>query len=498
MAAEPVPLMPVPLIIEAPETVEPTVLPRRSHQPSPASHLLRTAYVMALVVGDVCAIAAAFFVAYQLRGLSEPRPTRISPIGDYVPSLAFLVVSILITFALTRLYLPQRGASHVDRLGSLFVAVTIGNVVAMALAAFTLRGLDVPRLIIVYAWGLTIPFVWLARSSIEQLLRMARRRGLDPLPVLIVGARDGGNAVLHKIRGAPDLGYVPVGFVDDNPPPNARMPVLGGLADLSEILFRYSVREVIVANPSLSQTEVLDVVTACDHARVNVKILPNVFHMVVKEASVSEFSGLPMMLVRDVSLRGWNLLIKRALDIVIGLVLLIALAPVLMLVALIVKITDPRGPIFFIQERVGIDGQPFPCVKFRSMREDAEAVTGPVWATADDDRTTPVGQFLRRFSIDELPQLVNVLLGDMSLVGPRPERPHFVQQFIRLIPRYEKRHQEKAGMTGWAQVNGLRGQSSIEERTLYDLFYVEHWSPAFDVKVLLKTVAAVIRGHNAY
>jgi exopolysaccharide biosynthesis polyprenyl glycosylphosphotransferase len=201
--------------------------------------------------------------------------------------------------------------------------------------------------------------------------------------------------------------------------------------------------------------------------------------------------------VRDVSLRGWNLRVKRAMDVVLSAALLILLSPILMLVAALVKITSP-GPAFYIQERVGIDGRPFPCVKFRSMRTDAEADGVARMATPDDDRTTPIGRFLRRYSIDELPQLVNVLVGDMSLVGPRPERPYFVEQFSRLIPRYEKRHQEKAGVTGWAQVNGLRGQSSIQERTFYDLFYVEHWSPAFDLKILLKTVAAVIRGRNAY
>jgi exopolysaccharide biosynthesis polyprenyl glycosylphosphotransferase len=223
-----------------------------------------------------------------------------------------------------------------------------------------------------------------------------------------------------------------------------------------------------------------------------------VFHLVVREVGVSELSGLPMLRVRDVNLRGWNLLVKRVLDIVLSAVLLILLSPVMILVAIAVKLTSPGGPVFFIQERVGVDGRRFACVKFRSMHVDAEAKTGPVWALPGDQRTTTLGAWLRRYSVDELPQLVNVLLGDMSLVGPRPERPYFVEQFRQFIPRYEKRHQEKAGVTGWAQVNGLRGQAPIEERTMYDLFYVEHWSPAFDLKILIQTVAAVIRGRNAY
>jgi exopolysaccharide biosynthesis polyprenyl glycosylphosphotransferase len=258
------------------------------------------------------------------------------------------------------------------------------------------------------------------------------------------------------------------------------------------------VGEVVVADPHVDNAEILDIVAACDRSRANVKVVPDVFHLVMKEVGASEFGGLPMLQVRDVNLRGWNLLVKRAVDVIGAMVLLILLSPLMLAVAIAVKLTSPRGPVFFIQERVGVDGRPFPLVKFRSMHVDAEVASGPVWASPNDDRTTPIGRVLRRFSIDELPQLVNVIFGDMSLVGPRPERPHFVAQFSQLIPRYDRRHQEKAGVTGWAQVNGLRGKTSVTERTLYDLFYVEHWSPAFDLKILLKTIAAVVRGRNAY
>jgi exopolysaccharide biosynthesis polyprenyl glycosylphosphotransferase len=285
--------------------------------------------------------------------------------------------------------------------------------------------------------------------------------------------------------------------VDDRPRSDSLLPVIGSLGELPELLRRYGVTEVVVADSGLSHGLVVDIVQVCDRARVSVQVFPDVFHLILREVSVSEFGGLPMLKVRDVNLRGWNLLLKRGLDIVLATVLLVVLAPLLVGIALAVKLTS-RGPAFFVQERIGIDGRPFPCVKYRSMRMDAETRTGPVWAAPDDDRTTKLGRFMRRYSVDELPQLVNVLLGDMSLVGPRPERPHFVEQFSQLIPRYDQRHQEKAGVTGWAQVNGLRGQTSIEERTRYDLFYVEHWSPAFDLKILFKTITAVIRGRNAY
>jgi exopolysaccharide biosynthesis polyprenyl glycosylphosphotransferase len=204
------------------------------------------------------------------------------------------------------------------------------------------------------------------------------------------------------------------------------------------------------------------------------------------------------MRVRDVTLRGWMRFLKRALDVAVSWTFLVGLSWWFLLMALLVKLTSPRGPVLYVQERVGLDGKPFYMLKFRSMRPDAEAETGPVWTVRDDPRRTWLGQIIRRFSLDEFPQLINVLLGEMSLVGPRPERPEFVAQFANLVPRYRERHMEKAGMTGWAQVNGLRGQTSIVERTEYDLFYVETWSLAFDIKILLKTLAAVIRDRNAY
>jgi Undecaprenyl-phosphate glucose phosphotransferase len=482
-----------------------------------------------LVVGDAIAIGLAFAAAHRLHAMLEQRPGRVAPLEEYVPSLGFLIISLLVTFALMRLYLPRRGASHSDQLGSILMAVTVGNVVAMALAAFTLYGLDVPRQLLVYAWGLSIIFVWAARILIEQALRGLRSAGLDRERVLVIGAGDESQTILHKIARAPELGCEVVGIITDgdqsgawgsgigdradgSQPPTPRPPpptpslgftpyqpkVLGSLPDLPTILLHSDVGEVVVADPSLSHAQILDIVSACDRFRVSVRVFPDVFQLMVREVGASEFGGLPMLRVRDVSLRGWNLVVKRAMDVVLAAVLIVLLAPLMILVAIAVKLTSPRGPVFFIQERVGVDGRPFPCVKFRSMRADAEAETGPVWTAADDARTTPLGRLLRRLSIDEVPQLVNVLVGDMSLVGPRPERPYFVEQFRRLIPRYEKRHQEKAGVTGWAQVNGLRGQTSIKERTLYDLFYVEHWSPPFDLNILIRTIAAVIRRRNAY
>jgi len=200
--------------------------------------------------------------------------------------------------------------------------------------------------------------------------------------------------------------------------------------------------------------------------------------------------------VRDVALRGWKLTLKRIMDIVGASVALVLLSPLMLFMAILIKLDSP-GPVFYVQERMGLDAKPFPMLKFRSMRQDADA-NGPGWTTKNDPRRTRFGAFIRRYSLDELPQLINVLLGHMSLVGPRPEQPYYVEQFRRSIPRYMERHREKAGITGWAQIHGLRGDTSIAERTKYDLWYIENWSLWLDIKILIKTLVRIFTDRSAY
>ncbi|HUE75729.1 MAG TPA: exopolysaccharide biosynthesis polyprenyl glycosylphosphotransferase, partial [Chloroflexota bacterium] len=239
------------------------------------------------------------------------------------------------------------------------------------------------------------------------------------------------------------------------------------------------------------------IVRLCQGEHVNIRVYPDVFQFMTAGVTINELGGLPLLIVKDVALKGWNVVLKRAIDLTVGGVALIMLSPLLLTIAAMVKLTS-SGPVLFCQERVGLDGTPFQVIKFRSMRVDAEVASGPVWARPDDPRTTRVGAFLRRYSLDELPQFVNVVLGDMSLVGPRPERPYFVEQFQQTIPRYWERHREKAGLTGWAQVNGLRGNTPIEDRTAYDIWYVENWSLWLDIKILLRTLVVIFNDRNAY
>jgi exopolysaccharide biosynthesis polyprenyl glycosylphosphotransferase len=296
------------------------------------------------------------------------------------------------------------------------------------------------------------------------------------------------------------------GFVRHRPWPDDRprdelddAPVLGMTDNLASIVEEYDVDEIIIAMAGVSHQEILDVILRVIELPVSIRVYPDTFRLITSDVlSISDLNGLPTVEVRTLGLRPVDRVVKRGMDLVISCAALVMLSPLMLLCALLIKLTSP-GPVFFVQERVGRDGRRFNVIKFRSMPVDAEQETGPIFATRDDPRPTALGRFMRRYSIDELPQLINVLLGEMSVVGPRPERPHFVDQFRQTIPAYMARHYEKAGLTGWAQVNRLRGDSSIEERTRYDLYYVENWSILFDLKIMVKTLLHIFRNdNNAY
>lgn len=260
----------------------------------------------------------------------------------------------------------------------------------------------------------------------------------------------------------------------------------------------YRVEQVVIALPDAQRSELVDLITLCQRGQVDIKVYPDMFSYMAGDLNVDDLGGTPLLTVRDIALRGWKLSLKRGLDVVGSFLGLVIFSPLLLLTAILIRL-ESKGSAFYVQERMGLDGHPFPMIKFRSMRLDAE-VNGPGWTVENDPRVTRLGRIMRRTSWDEVPQLINVVLGQMSLVGPRPERPVYVQQFRERIPRYMERHREKAGMTGWAQVNGLRGDTSIAERTAYDLWYVENWSLWLDIKIITRQVMSIILGRdkNAY
>ncbi len=461
-------------------------------------------FTISLVLLDALAIAGAFYLAYRLRQWIEwpTPPLNIGPFHNYAGMMVIQVLAMQTVFFFYRLYHRPRALSSIDEFYSIFGAVSVGTMLAIALSSLMFKNsaleLDYSRGMILYAWLLTMVLAGAGRLVHGRIQRALQARGIGGARVLIVGTGEVGQMILQKILYLPGLGYEVEGFVDgDDQEAVAGIPILGQIGDLPSLIDGHSIDEVIIALPEASHEEILTIISLCERGKVSIKIYPDVFQIMAAQVSIGDLGGLPLLTVRDVALRGWRLTLKRAVDLIGSAFGLVVLSPLMLLVAALIKLESP-GPVFYAQVRMGLDAKPFWVIKFRSMRQDAEAETGPVWATENDPRRTRLGAFIRRFSIDEWPQFINVLLGEMSLVGPRPERPVFVEQFKRSIPRYMDRHREKAGLTGWAQVNGLRGDTSIADRTKYDLWYIENWSLLLDFKIILRTIFNTFTSKNAY
>jgi len=298
----------------------------------------------------------------------------------------------------------------------------------------------------------------------------------------------------------PQYGFQIAGVLDDRLPVGSEVkgaPVVGPPGNLPDLIRELHAQQVFLAAGSVSNEELLHLLKICDDQQVDFKLIPDLLEIMRTNVEAAIIDGLPLLGIRRNRLKGGAAVLKRAIDVTTGVVLGVLLSPLIVAIAVLVRLTS-RGPAFFHQERVGLDGERFAVYKFRTMVADAEAETGPVFAQPGDTRRTPVGRFLRRFGLDELPQLYNIIRGEMSLVGPRPERPFFVERFSGEVPRYLDRHQVRPGVTGWAQVNDLRGDSSIAERTIYDIYYVENWTLVLDLKIIVLTLFRTFFQRHAY
>lgn len=455
---------------------------------------VRTLFTIVLVIMDFLLIGIAFVLAYQLRvsvDWPEPLANRL-PLADYLPMLLTQAFSIVGVLFLNRQYYMPRSVSRIDQILYVFISVSIGILLAVALTTIFLRNdraiSDYPRTMLVYNWLFTTISLIIGRLIINWVRKRLQDRGIGKDRVILVGTGDTARMILQRIVWSPDLGYDLVGIVNGNgnEADILGVPILGQPEDLPDLITEYQVDEVIVAIPEKGHRETLHVISYCERGRVTIKVFPDLFQYITTTAGIEDLGGLPLLSVRDYALRGYLLALKRIIDFLGAAVGLVVLSPLMFLTALAIKVESP-GPVFFVQPRMGLDGREFMMIKFRSMRTDAEK-DGPGWTVKNDPRQTRLGGLLRRLEVDELPNLINVLLGEMSLVGPRPEQAYYVEQFRRFVPRYMDRHREKGGMTGWAQVNGFRGDSSISERTKFDLWYSENWSILLDTKILLRTL----------
>ena len=461
--------------------------------------------VLPALMSDALMALLAYPLAYWIRfhvypsyipGGEPPAP------GRYAIVTPLVIATVVIVFAFMNVYRVQRGTQFIDEMFSVIKAMTVTFVVVFAMIGLYRDGqFTYSRLTFTY-WAVAATIlILLARYGLRRLRTHAWKQGDGIDRVVVVGSGAAADLVLQRIRMFPDYGYQVVGVVADDlneGDPFSGTDVLGKAGDLHEIVANRNVNLVFVAEPHMTQDQILELMDSCRECATDFRIVPSMLEIMTSRVTSDQLDGIPLLQFRHgLDVDAAKATSKRILDLLVSGVGMIVISPVLALIALLVKVSSP-GPILIHQDRIGLGEKTLVMHKFRTMRAAAEAESGPVWAAENDPRRTWIGRILRRFSLDELPQLWNVFAGEMSLVGPRPERPVFVEGFKSSLERYADRHLVRPGLTGWAQVNDLRGQTSVEERLIYDLYYIENWSLAFDLKIILITLFRVFTHKNAY
>jgi exopolysaccharide biosynthesis polyprenyl glycosylphosphotransferase len=460
------------------------------------------------VLSDCLAILVSYFYSYLFRFYAYIIPVDpargIPPLKSYIAVFPLFLALHLVIFYMQGFYKTKLRRARIDD----FLSASINGVLTILVGFSFLNYLynysqgqaPIYRITFKMSHGfLAVYFVsvifiiLIFRNQIYFFMKRRYARGLNLTRVLVVGAGDMGKSVAQKLAIYRDLGFRVAGFVDDDAPVGTvietagDLRVLGTLSEIGPLIEEYGISEIYVALDFKNYGKIMDTFRIVDKYPVNVRLIPDLFQLLTLKANVQDLDGFPVISIDEVPLKGGRQIVKRLTDIVVSAVLLVLLSPVLLIVAVLVKLTS-RGPVFYHQERVSLDGRSFTIHKFRTMICDAEKDTGPVMSEPADPRMTKIGRVLRKYSLDELPQIFNVLKGDMSLIGPRPERPAFVLEFRERVPKYMLRHKVKSGITGWAQVHNLRQDTSIEKRLEYDFYYIQNWSFALDIKIVWMTL----------
>ena len=435
----------------------------------------------------------AFWISFcsPLTGLF-PVLKGIPPLAEYLRAFPAILVVFLIVFKAFHLYRRRTYFSSSWHFFTFTKAVTISLFSLMALTFLYREDFTYSRRMLAWSWLISIILVTLSRRVLDRLELKSWKKNKEPRKILLLGGGEMARRLLRNFSDNPRWGANVIGVLRFNDGPLSEdvseLPVLGMVDEFEDVLRVHPVDEVIITRLDLPHPRIMEIILLCEKNLIGVKLVPDVFSIMTSQVEVVNLDGVPLLGLRTLPLHSaWNRFVKRLFDLIGASVGLILTLPILLVCAAAIKLTS-RGPVLFKQERMGENGEKINIYKLRTMPVDAEKESGPVLPTRDDPRATPLGRFLRRFSLDELPQLWNVIRGEMSLVGPRPERPVFVEQFKESIPRYMSRHLVKSGLTGWAQVNGLRGDTSIKMRVKYDMYYLENWSLLLDIKIVLLTL----------
>jgi Undecaprenyl-phosphate glucose phosphotransferase len=460
---------------------------------------LSSIYLINDAVASNLAMLCAWFLRFSVKIIPVTKGQQ--EVETYLQLLPIVTIVFPLAFAVQGLYRIRPTRSKTEE----WLSVAIGSIVATVVFSGVLLWVRPGNPDVLYSRATLLIFlvcatifVILGRAIVRAIVERAHRKGNRLDRVLIAGSGELARAVVERVNGHRELGFLVAGYLRNGEESKLdSLECLGTIDDAERVVREQKIAHVFVALPHASSEAMMALLDRLVRSVVAIHVVPDLLQFMVLRSRVEDLDGLPTINLSETPLEGWSRFLKRGFDLIVAGVALVLFSPVMLIVAIAIKLGD-RGPVFYRQERMGLDGKPFDIFKFRSMRVGAETDTGAKWAEKDDPRRTRVGRFIRETSLDELPQLFNVLLGDMSVVGPRPERPQFVEQFRAEFPHYMLRHKVRAGMTGWAQVHGWRGNTSIRIRIEHDLYYIENWSLMLDLKILFMTLIHGLKHENAY
>lgn len=455
------------------------------------------------VAMDALIVAVSYMLAYFIKFYimkSGPEAGDLL-IGDYFFMLVFLVPGYMLLYYWCNVYSPKRTVRRRHEIYGILKANTIGLALFIIILYLIMREINFSRTVMGIFYVLNVFLTTCSRIVLRKALQTMRKKGYNLKHILLVGYSRAAEEYINRIFDNPQWGYVVCGILDDNIPRGTLykgVKVLGAIGNLEFILPENKLDEIAITLSLRDYDQLEEIVDVCEKSGVHTKFIPDYNSLIPTHPYTEDLMGLPVINIRYVPLTNtMNMLLKRCMDIVGSLLGIIITSPVMLAAAIAIKFSS-RGPVIFKQERVGLHNKPFDMYKFRSMELQPDHEEQKAWTVKDDPRVTGIGKLMRRTSLDELPQLFNILKGDMSLVGPRPERPLFVEKFREEIPRYMVKHQVRPGLTGWAQVNGYRGDTSIRKRIEYDIYYIENWTIGFDIKIIFLTFFTGFINKNAY
>ena len=454
-------------------------------------------FILLDLFNSLCSCLLAFFIRYFLQDSSETDILYIDKLSYFYLSLVLAFVQIL-SFIVIDLYHPKRGVSLLDEVLAILYGIILNLVIVLSLLFF-FRGDSFSRLFIIYFAVCNFLVTNFFHIFFRYFLRYIRKKGYNLKKVLFIGMEDISLNFISHLEKNSMYGYKILGFVKIAPEEQGNwLKNLGSISEMEKILEVHKPDLAIYTMGRKKKDYLKEIIDACDLEGIDLKLLPVFEELIKMHSRVEDIDGIPILSIRNIPIRlGYNQFSKRVFDILFSLTVILLFFPFYLIIGFLVKINS-KGPVFIFQERIGLDGKKFKIIKFRSMHITEQNRSDTKWTIKDDPRVTKLGKILRKYSIDEIPQFLNVLIGSMSVVGPRPERPFFVEQFKYKYKQYMRRHSVKSGITGWAQIQGLRGDTSISKRIQADIYYIENWSIWFDIKIILLTPVKGLFNKNAY